>query len=520
MPWWTVVLLAPLVACQQISAIPGPQCQDFASSYKLSAEQIAKAGISNITANNVEIALNFERSNWATPSVTDDPFYHLPSNINWTSSIPAGTVFAVENVTNTSLYTLPAAVSLSRIIYQTTTINGTKIPASAYVLWPYLPRTFPNITGLPVIGWGHGTSGVVSECGPSHIRNLWYQFAGPYTMALQGYVVVAPDYAGLGISTIKPAPSSASADPSSSYSSSYQKEEEEEGAASADNPNRILHPYLSNPSHALDILHGVRAAQAAFPALSAHHVVVGHSQGGGAAWSAAAAVAKAPPSAFPGYLGAVAGSPAPSGANYLALLNAPGAATLALAAYVAWGIRALYPEVAPGELFTPAGLARFELLRELGGCSSVATELFDGNASVGDTEWVRPDVAGHWAARAFAKATDYVGEDVGGAPLLVLQGTEDPVVVPAQTAESARRACGANPESAVEVVTFEGVTHVPVMYAGQRVWLDWVEDRFRGVPVEKGCRNRTLAGLRAEEGAYLKESNFVLDWVTEGYQTA
>ncbi|KAL1638726.1 hypothetical protein SLS58_008649 [Diplodia intermedia] len=514
MPWWTVVLLAPLVACQQISAIPGPQCQDFASSYKLSAEQIAKAGISNITANNVEIALNFERSNWATQSVADDP------NINWTSSIPAGTVFAVENVTNTSLYTLPAAVSLSRIIYQTTTINGTNIPASAYVLWPYLPRTFPNVTGLPVIGWGHGTSGVLPECGPSHIRNLWYQFAGPYTMALQGYVVVAPDYAGLGISTIKPAPSS-----SSSHQSEEEEgdeEEEEEEAASADNPNRILHPYLSNPSHALDILHGVRAAQAAFPSLSTHHVVVGHSQGGGAAWSAAAAVAAAAPSTFPGYLGAVAGSPAPSGAHYLALVGAAGAATRSLAANVAHGIRALYPGVPAGELFTAAGLARFGLLRDVGGCSSVATELFAGGdaSGAGDTEWVRPDIADHWAARAFAAATDYVGADVGGAPLLVLQGTGDPIVVPAQTAESVRRACAANPESAVEVVTFEGVTHVPVMYAGQRVWLDWVEDRFRGVPVEKGCRNRTLAGLRAEEGAYLEESNFVLDWVTEGYQTA
>ncbi|KAB2580198.1 hypothetical protein DBV05_g1260 [Lasiodiplodia theobromae] len=482
--WWTTVLLAPLAACQE-TAIPGPQCQDFASSYKLSAEQIAKAGISNITANNVEIALNFERTNWATQSVTNDPFYHIPSNINWTSSIPAGTVFAVENVTNTSLYTLPAPISMSRIIYQTATINGTNVPASAYVLWPYLPRTFPNVTGLPVIGWGHGTSGVLPDCGPSHIRNLWYQFAGPYEMAMQGYVVVAPDYAGLGVSSTTTAPPQSSSNTTTSDSSSS---------------NRILHPYLSNPSHGLDILHAVRAARAAFPSLSTSHVVIGHSQGGGA----------------------VAGSPAPSGANYLTLLSAATASYSPLAAYIAMGVHAAYPAVGLDELFTPAGLARFELMRELGGCSSVATELFAVGDGGEQTPWVRPDIADFWATRAFAGATDYVGEDVGGVetPLLVLQGDADSIVVPGQTAESVRRACEANPESSVELVSFENVTHVPVMFAGQRVWLDWVADRFNGVPVEKGCRNRTFSPLRREEGAYLEETNFVLEWVTQGYQTA
>lgn len=407
-------------------------------------------------------------------------------------------------MTNTSLYTLPAPISMSRIIYQTATINGTtNVPASAYVLWPYLARTFPNVTGLPVIGWGHGTSGVLPDCGPSHIRNLWYQFAGPYEMAMQGYVVVAPDYAGLGVSTTAPSSSSSN-------------------TTSNDDPNRILHPYLSNPSHGLDILHAIRAARAAFLSLSTKHVVIGHSQGGGAAWSAAVEAARCPRT-FPGYLGAVAGSPAPSGANYLTLLAAATATFSPLAPYIAAGVHAAYPGVGLDELFTPAGLARFELMREVGGCSSVATELFAAAAGDGKkTPWVRPDIAEFWATRAFAAAADYGGEDVGGVqtPLLVLQGEADPIVVPGQTAESVRRACEANAESSVELVSFENVTHVPVMFAGQRVWLDWVADRFNGVPVEKGCRNRTLGPLRREEGAYLREANFVLEWVTQGYQTA
>lgn len=67
------------LAITQETALPGPQCQDFASSYKLSAEQISRAQISNTTAHNVEITLNFERSNWATSSVTVDPSVELPS---------------------------------------------------------------------------------------------------------------------------------------------------------------------------------------------------------------------------------------------------------------------------------------------------------------------------------------------------------------------------------------------------------------------------------------------------------
>ena len=34
---------------------------------------------------------------------------------------------------------------------------------------------------------------------PSNHKNLWQHFLGPYQLALQCYVVVATDYAGLGV---------------------------------------------------------------------------------------------------------------------------------------------------------------------------------------------------------------------------------------------------------------------------------------------------------------------------------
>lgn len=49
----------------------------------------------------------------------------------------------------------------------------------------------------------------------------------------------------------------------------------------------ITHQYLACPSHVNDIFYGVKAAQQAFPELSQNFVVIGHSQGGGAAWAVA-----------------------------------------------------------------------------------------------------------------------------------------------------------------------------------------------------------------------------------------
>jgi predicted alpha/beta hydrolase len=84
------------------------------------------------------------------------------------------------------------------------------------------------------------------QCAPSHIRNLWYQYSAPYTLARQGYAVVAPDYAGLGVNRTA------------------------EGKF-------VLHQYTANPAGANDIFFAVEAAQSAFPELSKHFVTMGHS---------------------------------------------------------------------------------------------------------------------------------------------------------------------------------------------------------------------------------------------------
>lgn len=51
-----------------------PQTNTFNSSFKLSAEQITKANFTSAFANNIEVAVNYERSNWAFGSIAEDSF--------------------------------------------------------------------------------------------------------------------------------------------------------------------------------------------------------------------------------------------------------------------------------------------------------------------------------------------------------------------------------------------------------------------------------------------------------------
>ena len=409
-----------------------PQSNTFDSNATVGPEP----GIPSVGTNSVQVALNFERSNWANGSVDLEDFYHLPPNA---SHSPAGALLKVQVDANTSAYTLPPQTALSRILFQTMTMNGTTIPASVYILWPFSPRTQPDGT-YPVISWAHGTSGGYGNCAPSHIRNLWYQFKAPFTLALQGYVIVAPDYAGLGVDKDF-------------------------------NGNPIIHPYLVNPSAANDLFYAVEVGRSAFPILSKQFITMGHSQGGGAAWAAAQRQAITP---VEGYLGTIAGSP---DTNNLEILELGGAAALAAGsgpvALLARGMASIFPSFNISSVLTPAGLQRLHLLDNLQGCNSVNLELFTVAGLV------QPDVLQNYYINAFQNLTGNGGRKVAG-PMLVLQGTGDPIAPAVVTDKYVNLTCSLYPDSAIEYMTYEGVGHVPVMYASQQDWLGWIEGRFVG----------------------------------------
>lgn len=447
------------------------QNDTFNSTATITPTQQLQAGINATLAANVALALEFERSNFANGSVASEDFYDVPPT---SADATPGTLLKVELDANASAYTLPPNTAISRIMFQSEDLNGSAVPVSAYVLWPYLPRSLAD--GFPIVAWAHGSSGGFGDCAPSHYRNLLYQFAAPFELALQGYVVVAPDYVGLGVT---------------------------EDA----NARPLVSPYLGSPSHANDLFYGVQAAQSAFSTLSKRFVVMGHSEGGGAAWAAATRQAEKP---VQGYLGAVVGSPV---TDLLALINYNGVDSDArFTALISRILSSLHPTFDPAQILTAGGLARSKLNVEIQGCWNTGLELFS------DSGLVQANWTSNPYARAYATLTDPSGRPFAG-PMLVLQGEADAAVPFPVVTASVARTCELHPDSALEYVTFAGVDHVPVLFASQRLWLDWIAARFAGQEVGKGCRRRNFSSARPYE-YYQQEQNWFVEFATDAYETA
>lgn len=428
-------------------------------------DQIQRAGITRQIADTMGAAWEFEQSTWASGSpVQSDLLYRAPSP---NASAAPGILLKVEEATNISNYTLPPGTALSRILFQTRTLNGTAVPASAFVLWPYSPKRIPGGKGkVPVVAWAHGTTGLFPNAGPSHLKGLSAQFAAPFTLALQGYVVVGPDYAGLGV-----------------------------GSDVHGNP--IRHEFLSNPSHANDIFFSVQAAQSAFPQLSQQFVVLGHSQGGGAAWAAAQRQAVQP---VDGYLGAIAASPVTN------LLNFPdGESDLGLVVmYVLYSLQNLYPNFDYHDILTPQAARRWELFLQLGAGNGVSLSIFLG------IPLLQPNWRQNEFMRDFIARTANGGKSIAG-PLLVIQGLADTTVNASTTIHAVQDTCDRYPQSQLQFQTWNGVTHNPIMYAGQQVWLQWIEDRFAGRQVSARCEGGSHSPLLTPQ-RYASDAN----WIVEG----
>ncbi|TCH65688.1 alpha/beta fold hydrolase [Acinetobacter sp. ANC 4862] len=134
--------------------------------------------------------------------------------------------------------------------YKMLGVNGQEVQATSLVI---TPKTAPPAKGWPIVVWAHGTTGVADQCAPSRSK-LKVEIEGMITQLLSaGYVVVAPDYEGLG-------------EPSGNE----------------------FHPFLNLKSEAYSITDAVVAARNYLGVkVSNQWMAVGHSQGGHAALGAA-----------------------------------------------------------------------------------------------------------------------------------------------------------------------------------------------------------------------------------------
>lgn len=286
-------------------------------------------------------------------------------------------------------------------------------------------------------------------------------------MASMGYAVVAADYVGLG----------------------------------SDN----FFNYLAYKLHANDVVYSVQAAQSIFPQLSKEWVSFGHSEGGGVAWAVGERQAISP---IPGFLGTIAAAPPP-----FPLANTAPAPTSVFTAFLTFTISHLYG-LNLTSIFNPVPLRALQLVQSIGGCNDAgyaAFATFSAEDIYANASWPLSQ-----PAVDFVRDYSVSGRPLGG-PMLIVQGSADTVVgtVGAMTGFNATCSAQGNNVS-IEYASIIDMDHNPSLYASQSLWLQWIEDRFNGVPTAQGCSFRNVSSAFAQ-GRQLPERFLVgyqKPWIT------
>jgi hypothetical protein len=107
--------------------------------------------------------------------------------------------------------TIPHLLIMSRIMYTSQSLNGTIVPVSAFVLWPYAfsvaqeevhingAKSHERYPSFHCIAWTQGTSGQFVKCAPSNYRSLQYHLITSYPIALlclKGSLLSQPTMSG------------------------------------------------------------------------------------------------------------------------------------------------------------------------------------------------------------------------------------------------------------------------------------------------------------------------------------
>lgn len=108
-------------------------------------------------------------------------------------------VVKVDAYTSTNLGSVAAESSI--LTYKMLGQSGQAVQATSLV---FTPNTPPPAGGWPIVVWAHGTTGVADVCAPSKTALADSTKDLISKLLTAGYVVVAPDYEGLGTSGIHP----------------------------------------------------------------------------------------------------------------------------------------------------------------------------------------------------------------------------------------------------------------------------------------------------------------------------
>ncbi len=325
------------------------------------------------------------------------------------------------------------------MLYRSTHLDGEPIAVSGAIFIP--PGPAPS-GGRDIIAWAHPTSGVVEPCAPSLMPDLAGTIWGLAEMLARGYVVVATDYPGLGTPGIHPSVRARAAPCSTACA---------------------------------------RRAISPMPAPRTASPCGAHSQGGHASlYTGEIAATYAPDLKL---VGVVAAAPA----TYLVELfdadkSSPAGKELTAMALYSWSD--LYRDPA-STLVDPPAMPAFEQLAH--DCiESVAEFATIENAEkpLNREPFLRADPTEiePWKSIMLRNTP---GQSPAGAPVFLAQGSADTTVRPEITKQFGEVLCKQGTQ--VEYVVLPGVSHTFAAKDSVGQALNWITERFRGVPAPSVC---------------------------------
>jgi acetyl esterase/lipase len=350
----------------------------------------------------------------------------------------AGTLIAAQPVSEA-----PADMRAWRVRYWTMSDRNQPIQVTGMVI---APNSGAAGISRRVIAWTHGTSGVAQRCAPSAGTGNFTAIPALREVIQRGYMVVAPDYPGLG--------------------------------------SNMVHPYLVGISTGRSVLDGIRAAREVQGAnAGVRFVVWGESQGGHAAlWTGQLARGYAPDLDLVGIAAIV--PPTNLARNLAEGRDKHVRAMLMAFTATSWSRYFGAPMSVFGSRSTQNVMMRLadnnciELHTKprLGTILGIAVvQRATRNLNLGQHQpWAR------------LMRENNPSPDAVPAPLMIVQGTADVVVAPAVTLDFARRACASS--KAVRYISVPGGEHATVARTEAQNTLAWIDARFAGWQAPNDCR--------------------------------
>jgi hypothetical protein len=304
----------------------------------------------------------------------------------------------------------------------------------------FVPKGTPPPGGWPVVAMAHATVGTTTDCGPSIHPDLLGYSAGVTQLVKRGYAVALTDYQGLGMTG-------------------------------------YFHPYLEPRTAAFNVIDSVRAMRQLFPDVSTSWLAFGGSQGGQAAWAADEL------DEFYGggldLLGAVAVAP-PADMSPMAQMAYDGTLNngqLGLTPLLLTSFEHMYPDFPVGNYLHGKAL---ELRDQMVGCTL-------------DSQRLRIQITPDDVKPATQQDTDALRDMLRtlalpqrplAAPMLVINGMDDVLVLPAWVATAIARSCRLGGQIAHYPVPDGGHANMQV---DQKFVEEWAADRLAGKPAPSNC---------------------------------